>query len=210
MALGDSITDGAYTVVNTRWTDWFAQRLRSAGVTMGVLNEGINSNTVTRAGVDPSSDYQGPPAVERFTRDVLQRSGVRALVILEGTNDLAAGVSADEVYAGIRDMVARAHAAGLCVVVGTIMPRGNTPVFPWPADAETQRRKLNPMLLAQTDVEGIADFAAAMASPLDANQPNLALYAPDLLHPTPVGTLVMANAVPLEALVPPPVGRCSR
>lgn len=209
VALGDSITDGAYTVLNTRWTDDFERRLRDAGVAMGVLNEGINSNTVTEEGIDSASAYQGPAAVDRFARDVLQRPGVRSIVILEGTNDLAAGVSADAVFAGIRSMVKRAKAAGLCVVVGTIMPRRNTPLSPWDAATdEPQRQALNAAIRAQTDIDGIADFDAAMASPLDPTQPNLLLYFVDQLHPTPLGTQVMANAVPLQALVPPPVGTC--
>lgn len=211
VALGDSITDGAYTVLNTRWTDFFAQRLREAGIEMGVLNEGINSNTVTREGLDPVSAYQGPPAVDRFQRDVLDRPGVRSLVILEGTNDLAAGVDAETVFAGLRQLVRRAHEAGLCVVMGTIMPRSNTPIAPW--DTETQepeRRRLNALIRVQTDLEGIADFAAAVASPLDPEAPNPLYYFPDQLHPSPLGTPVMAQAVPLEALVPPPLGRCKR
>lgn len=210
VAIGDSITDGAYTVRNTRWPDYFAQRLQDAGIAMGVLNQGINSNTVTRQSPDPAPTFQGPPAVERFERDVLQRSGVRSVVIFEGTNDLSGGTSAEAVFAGIRDMVGRAHAAGLCVVVGTIMTRIGTPVFVWDADAEAQRIALNAMIRAQTDVEGIADFDVATASPIDPTLPNPIYYAPDFLHPTQLGMAVMADAVPLEALVPPPAGNCTR
>lgn len=211
VAIGDSITDGAYTVVNTRWTDHLAQRLRSAGIILGVLNQGINSNTVTREAIDPASAYQGPAAVDRFERDVLDRPGVRSVVIFAGTNDLSAGASAVQVFAGIRSMVGRAHQAGLCVVVGTVMPRGNTPIAPWDvALNEPQRQQLNALIRAQSDVEGIADFDAATASPLNPDQPNPAYFFPDLLHPNSVGTLVMAHAVPVEALLPPPAGTCVR
>ncbi|TXH05969.1 MAG: SGNH/GDSL hydrolase family protein [Nevskiaceae bacterium] len=210
VTLGDSITDGAYTVLNTRWPDDFAHRLQAQGIAMSVLNEGINSNTVTVAGTPPGAEFKGPPAVTRFGRDVLQRAGVRALVIFEGTNDFTAGQKADAIFAGIRSLVARAHAAGLCVVVGTIMPR-NDLTFGWnAATMEPEREKLNTLLRAQTDIEGLADFDAVMRSPLDATQPNPAYYSPDLLHPTPVGTQVMADAVPLAALVPPPAGTCRR
>jgi len=213
VAIGDSITDGAYIVpeTNTRWPDFFAQRLQGAGIAMGVLNEGINSNTVTVAGSPPGNEYEGPPAVLRFQRDVLQRPGVRSVVIFEGTNDLSAGVQAEEVFAGIRSLVERAHAAGLCVVVGTIMPRSNTPIAPWnAATMDPQRIKLNQWIRAQTDVEGIADFDKAMESPLIPGTPNSAYYFVDQLHPNSLGTLVMSNAVPLEALVPPPAGNCHR
>ncbi|PTU31563.1 GDSL-type esterase/lipase family protein [Stenotrophobium rhamnosiphilum] len=213
VAIGDSITDGAYIVpeTNTRWPDFFAQRLQSAGIAMGVLNEGINSNTVTTATSPDGDEFKGPPAVLRFKRDVLQRPGVRSVVIFEGTNDLSDGAKAEDVFAGIRSLVKRAHAAGLCVVVGTIMPRIGTPIAPWDAAMmDPERQKLNAMIRAQTDIEGVADFDKAMESPLLPGQPNVPYYFPDQLHPNSVGTLIMANSVPLEALVPPPAGNCSR
>ena len=209
VAIGDSITDGAYTFVNTRWTDWFTQRLQNADIGMGVLNEGINSNTVTVAANPPGDEYEGPPAVLRFQRDVLQRAGPRSVVIFEGTNDLSAGATAVDVFAGLRSLVEAAHAAGLCVVAGTIMPRGNTPIEPWSSSDEVQREALNVMIRAQTDIEGLADFDKAMADPLDPTAPFLPYYFVDQLHPNSVGTLVMANAVPLQALVPPPAGTCA-
>ena len=209
VALGDSITDGAYQVDNLRWTDLFAQRLHSAGIAMSVVNEGINSNTVTQAGVHKGEEWKGPAAVDRFDRDALGRSGVRSLILFEGTNDLTAGVKADAIYAGIQALVDRAHGAGLCVVLGTIMPRDDL-VFGWDRSTmESDREALN-MMIRSADVEGIADFDAAMGSPLDPTHPNLLYYSPDLLHPTPVGFQVMANAVPMAALVPPPIGRCTR
>lgn len=209
VTLGDSITDGAYEVpeTNTRWPDFLSQRLAAQGIVMGVLNQGINSNTVTAAAY--SETWQGPPAELRFDRDVLQRSGVRSIVLFEGTNDLTAGIKADAIYAGLRGLVDRAHAAGLCVVLGTIMPRDDL-IFGWDrATMESERQALNAMIRA-TPVEGIADFDAAMGSRLDPTRPNPVYYSPDLLHPTSLGFSVMANAVPLEALVPPPAGTCAR
>ena len=213
VAIGDSITDGAYIVpeTNTRWPDDFAKRLQDAGIAMGVLNEGINSNTVTAAASPPGFEYEGQPAVARFQRDVLQRPGVRSVVIFEGTNDLSTGAKAEDVFAGIRSLVKRAHDAGLCVVVGTIMPRGNTPIAAWDvATMEPQRQKLNALIRAQTDIEGLADFDTAMESPLLPNTPNLPYYFADQLHPNSVGTQIMADAVPIQALVPPPAGNCRR
>lgn len=210
IAIGDSITDGAYTADNTRWTDWLSQRIQAANIPMGILNEGINSNTVTVAGSPPGDEYEGPPAVLRFDRDVLQRPSPRSVVIFEGTNDLSAGVSAADVFAGLRSMVVKAHAAGLCVVVGTIMPRGNSPIEPFSAADEMQREQLNSMLRAETDIEGIADFDSVMGDPLDPTEPFLPYYFADMLHPNSVGTMVMANAVPITALVPSMDGPCRK
>lgn len=214
VAIGDSITDGAYAVpeTNTRWPDLFAQRLQRAGVAMGVLNLGINSNTVTRTALDADSAWQGAPALERFDRDVLGRAGVRSVLIFEGTNDLGAGVMAEEIYAGIRSLSDRAHAAGLCVVVGLIPPRMDVlpPVFSWdPATMEPQRQRLNELIRADTSFDALADFDSALALP-GTQLPNVPLYFPDLLHPNSLGFAAMAQAVPLEALVPPPAGHCNR
>jgi lysophospholipase L1-like esterase len=210
VAIGDSITDGAYTVLNTRWTDFLAQYIQNGHDGMGLLNEGINSNTVTVAASPPGDEFEGQPAVLRFQRDVLERPGVRSVIIFEGTNDLSAGATAAEVFAGFRAMVERAHAEGLCVVAGTIMPRGNTPIEPWSKGDELQREALNVMIRAQTDIEGLADFDKAMADPLDPTAPFLPYYFVDQLHPNDVGSVVMANAVPLQALIPSPTGPCRR
>ncbi len=210
VALGDSITDGAYQTpgTNTRWPDFLAGRLQSAGIPMGVLNVGVNSNKV----VAGSSEGAGDAAVIRFDRDVLARAGVRSMVIIEGTNDLTSGATAEEVIDGLMSLVDRAHAAGLCVVLGTIMPRDDV-VFGWDrATMEAPRQIINAAIhqaFEQGRIEGVADFAEVMGLPLDTSRPNPVLYSPDLLHPTTVGFSVMADAVPLEALVPPPIGQCT-
>lgn len=209
VTLGDSITDGAYQTpgTNTRWPDFLAGRLQAQNIPMGVLNVGVNSNTV----VAPVSENRGNPAVIRFDRDVLARAGVKSLVIFEGTNDLTAGATAEEIIDGLKQLVDRAHAAGLCVVLGTIMPRDDL-IFGWDrATMEEPRQVVNAairMMAEDGTVEGVADFDAVMGSPLDPTRPNPVLYSPDLLHPTTVGFSVMADAVPLEDLVPPLVGQC--
>jgi hypothetical protein len=149
--------------------------------------------------------------VIRFDRDVLARAGVKSLVIFEGTNDLTAGATAEEIIDGLKQLVDRAHAAGLCVVLGTIMPRDDL-IFGWDrATLEEPRQVVNAairMMAEDGTVEGLADFDAVMGSPLDPTRPNPVLYSPDLLHPTTVGFSMMVDAVPLEDLVPPPVGQC--
>jgi lysophospholipase L1-like esterase len=200
VAFGDSITDGAYEVpeTNTRWPDLFAQRLADEGIAMGVLNQGINSNTVT-----PELDgFAGPCAIYRFERDVLERPGVKSVVILEGTNDLAAGVPAEDVYAGICSLVDQAHAAGLRVVVGTITPRLDVAMGWDPTTGEPERQELNALLRADTSFDGLAEFDKALASPLDPSLPNVPYYFADLLHPNSIGFMIMSDTVPLEALVP--------
>lgn len=211
VAIGDSITDGMLEIPesNTRWPDELAKRLQSVGISMGVLNQGINSNTVTTEGTPAGQEFKGPPAVLRFQRDVLDRSGAHAVIIFEGTNDLTMGIKATEIYAGIISLVERAHTAGLCVVLGTIMPR-NDLLFGWDrATMEPERVALNALIRATKNIEGLADFDQVMGSPADPTYPNPLLYIPDLLHPNTLGFQVMADALPLQAMTPPPFGRCA-
>ena len=83
--LGDSITDGHGVVSNTdtRWPDYLARRLQASPATrsVAVLNLGIGGNRLVDDGL-------GPNAAARFGRDVLERNGVKYLIILEGVNDL--------------------------------------------------------------------------------------------------------------------------
>ena len=87
VAYGDSITDGVGSAydVNDRWPDFLARRLDSAygNQAPAVIDEGIGGNRV----LNPSACF-GPSAVARFSRDVLDQPGVRAVIVLEGINDI--------------------------------------------------------------------------------------------------------------------------
>lgn len=201
VAIGDSITDGAYQVLNQRWTDWLAKRLNDAGQHISILNQGINSNTVTELPQDDPS--RGSPAVLRFQRDALQRSGVRGVIIFEGTNDLGAGIKADPVIAGLDDMAQRARNAGLCVFMATLAPRMDV-AFGWLPDGPTlkdpERIKINDWIRQHAKVDGVIDFANVLAMPGLPSVPNPVLFTPDLLHPNAVGFKLMADAIDLQAL----------
>lgn len=201
VAIGDSITDGAYQTLNQRWTDRLATRLNDAGLQIGILNQGINSNTVTELAQD--EPYRGSPAVLRVDRDVLQRSGVKGVIIFEGTNDLGAGVKAEPVIAGLQDLIRRARSAGLCVFMATITPRADV-AFGWfpdgPTVKEPERIKINDWIRQQAAVDGVIDFEAVLAVPGAPGIPNAALYTPDLLHPNPLGFRQMGDAIDIDAL----------
>lgn len=212
VTLGDSITDGAYVVpeTNTRWPDFVAQKLNSAGIQMAILNQGINSNTVTSAAIREGEIFKGPSAEERFDRDVLGRSGVKTLILFEGTNDLGAGLPAEEIFAGIQRIANRAKSAGLCVYLGTIMPRADVALGWNPSTMEPQRRKLNQLIRSNNTADGVIDFESALASPIDPNLPNPIYFFPDLLHPNSVGFSMMANKVPVNALSREVDGSCTQ
>lgn len=194
VALGDSITDGSSSIPDTngRWPDVLARRL--AGRDVGVLNLGISANTVTTSGRDGGGD----PAVVRFARDVLGQSGVRALVLFEGTNDLSAGVSAAEVIDGLRAMAQQARAAGLTVVGATVLPRACGGM--WSGSAEEQRQLVNAWIRAARQFAAVADLDAALRDPERPTCLDERYDSGDGLHPNQDGMRRIAEAMPLRPL----------
>lgn len=113
---GDSITDGYASTsdANRCWPNRLAERLQAAPgrFRIAVLDQGISGNRVLH-------DFIAPNALPRIDRDVLVQSGVRYVIVLEGINDIGIpgafgqatqGVTTDEITAGHRQSIDRAHA----------------------------------------------------------------------------------------------------
>ncbi len=203
VGFGDSITDGNDPPeTNNRWPDYFATRLQGLGIPVGVLNAGIGANQVTQ---DTNFLGTSEAAVKRFGRDLLQRPAVKWMVLFEGTNDLAQGITADAIFAGLADMAGRAHAQSIHVIVGTITPRGGDPTWDATPAFETERVKLNDLIKGAvgTTFDELADFDAALAAPSAPGTPpamNPAYNSGDGLHPNPAGLMLMADTIPVGAL----------
>ncbi|MFB7600667.1 SGNH/GDSL hydrolase family protein [Streptomyces sp. NPDC056160] len=196
VALGDSITDGWHssTDLNRRWPDYLARRLGQAhaGV-QGVANEGISGNKVL-------ADGAGQSARNRLDRDVLSQPGVRTVFLFEGVNDIKAhtGVTAADMIAGYREIAARAHAAGKCVVGATVGPFKGW--GEWDQAAESVRQEVNAFLRDSGDFDAVTDFDRVLRSPYDAERILPFLDGGDHLHPNDKGMQAMADAVDLTAL----------
>lgn len=199
VAIGDSITDGFLQVLNQRWTDRLAMRLNAQNANVAILNQGINSNTVTAA----RSGFAGPPLLERFRRDVLEQPGVKGVIIFEGTNDLGAGVKAEPVIQAYQQLIQQARSNGLCVFMGTIPPRADV-AFGWlpdgPTVKEPERQKINTWIRSTPLIDGVVDFDEVLALP-GIPLPNAALFIPDLLHPNSLGFTAMGDEVNIDALL---------
>jgi len=211
VAFGDSITDGTLSTpdTNNRWPDSLARRLMPAGrggtpQPMGVLNEGIAGNRVL-------TDFVGPNALARFDRDVLAQSGVSHVILLEGINDLGlAGngqpiPSAADIIAGHKQIVERAHAHGLKVIAGTLLPFEGTnlgAIAPgyYSSEKDSRRQALNERIRADRGYDGVIDFEAAVRDPSQPLQLLAQLKGADNLHLNDAGYQAMANAVNLALL----------
>jgi len=195
VAFGDSIIDGAGTTydANTRWPDFLARRLVAANKQFGVLNQGINGNKVLNS-------LLGDSALARFDRDVLGQAGAKYVILLEGINDIGLGnpdVTADQVIAGYRELIDRAHVAGLTIFGGTLTPaEGNPYPFYAPYD-ESKRVAINQFIRESGAFDAVLDFAAAVSDPADPAHWRTGL-SDDSLHPSDAGAEVIADAIDLS------------
>jgi lysophospholipase L1-like esterase len=200
VALGDSITDGWHSTSdrNNRWPDYLARRLAADPGTnlKGVANEGISGNKVL-------SDGAGRSALNRLDQDVLSQPGLRTVILLEGINDLKAGdVTAADLIAGYRQIIARLHAAGKCVVGATVMPYEGW--YEWTAAGEAVRQAVNTFIRTSGEFDATVDFDQQLRSPYDPARIFPPFDGGDHLHPNDKGMLVMADSINLASL------NCSR
>ncbi|UAK26132.1 SGNH/GDSL hydrolase family protein [Sphingomonas nostoxanthinifaciens] len=208
VALGDSITDGhgATTDGDDRWTDRLAARLQATGGDApAILNLGIGGNRVLLDGL-------GPNALARFDRDVVAQPGARAVIVLEGINDLGTltrdhPVSPAEHAALVRrlteayaQIVARAHAHGIKAIGATITPDGGSTYYHPDAANEADRQAVNAWIRAPGHFDSVVDFDAALRDPADASRLRSDYDSGDHLHPNPQGYRRMGEVVPLALL----------
>lgn len=198
VTLGNSITDGRGSGTNkqNRWPDELARRLQADGGTqrVAVLNAGIGGNCVLRTCL-------GPSALARFERDVLEQSGVRWLIVLEGVNDIgtAAADSAPAVARGLiaayQQMIDAAHARDVLVYGATILPFGGS--FYDSPEHEAARQTVNEWIRTSGAFDAVIDLDSALRDP--GNPTHLLPVADtgDHLHPNEVGHRMMAEAMDL-------------
>lgn len=199
IVLGNSIADGrgSGTDRNTRWPDNLARRLQGDSSTLhvAVLNAGIGGNSVVSGGL-------GPPAINRFERDVLDQPGARWVIISDGVNDIggtrdaASSASiAGRLIEAYRELAARAHARGLKVFGATILPFGGS--FYDGPDHEAARQTVNAWVRAGSVFDGVIDFDATMREPAQPTRLRAEVDGGDHLHPNEAGYRRMADAIAL-------------
>ncbi|MFF3344926.1 SGNH/GDSL hydrolase family protein [Streptomyces sp. NPDC002779] len=207
VAIGDSLTDGITSTsgANRRWTDVLSQRLRAA-VAAGenvprysVVNQGISGNRILVGGLGRPAD--NPSGLDRFSRDVLNRTNVKVVVIALGVNDILRNpqlADPNQILDGLRTMVGQAHARGLKVIGATLMPfqghRGYTD------EREAVRQRINAEIRAGTVFDAVADFDEALRDPYNPRKLRPEYDSGDRLHPSDLGYARMAEALDLKDL----------
>jgi lysophospholipase L1-like esterase len=207
-AMGDSITDGNRAQLGAlhSWPEQLAHRLTARGgpVRYAVVNAGISGNRLLQPGV---AAEMGASALARLDRDVLRIDGLSHLILLEGTNDIGISghtifgdnpaLSVDELVAGYRQVIARAHARGVKVFVATILPFGGSATHSSP-EKDKLRQLINDWIRASGESDGVLDFDAVMRDPADPSRMQERFDSGDHLHPNEAGSRAMGDAIDLS------------
>jgi lysophospholipase L1-like esterase len=199
VALGDSITEGALSTANAfrGWPDRLAERLVAARKNWAVFNAGIGGNRLLRYGT-------GPSALARMDRDVLSVPGVKAIILLEGINDIGRGfaatgrteaVTAEALEAADKQIIARAHEKGI-KVYGALLTPYQGAAYASPA-GEAVREALNNWIKTSAAFDGVIDFATPVADPANPLTFGPGYNDKDHLHPNDAGYQVLANSIDL-------------
>ena len=206
VTLGDSITDGYLSTANTnrRFPDVISRRLAALrGETLSVSSAAITGNELLTN--RPTFPQFGVPAAARLGRDVLLQPGVKAVILLEGINDIGdVGTTADVLIAVDQQIIRACHNAGIKIYGGTLTPFGGSNTiyggFYGTPFGEEQREKLNDWIRTSHAFDGVIDFDRALRDP--ANPENLLpAYVGDPLHPNDAGYQAMGNLVNLNRIL---------
>lgn len=202
--LGDSLTDGrgSTTNGNDRWPDQLLDRLQTNPHTrdVAILNQAAGGNRVLNDGL-------GPNALARFDRDVLAQSGVDWLLVFEGINDIGTAAATPEaqqqvaadLIAAYEQFITRAHAHGIEVFGGTLLPFGGNEGYDDPAGTrEAARQTVNQWIRTSHQFDAVIDFDKVIRDPAAPRNILPAYDTGDHLHLNPTGYKAMADAVPAK------------
>ena len=202
VAFGDSITDNTGcandAAIACRWGDVLGQQLAKAGKPHVVVTQAISGNRILTPGA-------GPNALARFDRDVLAVPGVSHVVILEGINDIgnsglerdgrkAPEISAEQLIAGYRQLIGRAHDHGIKVIGLTVLPFKGAGYYA--PEREAIRVKVNAWMRRSGAFDAVVDMEKVVADPNDPAKLAANLQGGDDLHPDGRGETKMGQSIP--------------
>jgi lysophospholipase L1-like esterase len=207
---GDSITDGDGSTVdgNDRWPDHLAKRLADqGGGPVAIQNQGISGAKIL-------SDRMGVNALARFERDVLSQPYADTVVLMMGINDIGwpgcalapndRQPTADEIIAGYRQLIERAHADGMRIVGATLTPFGDsfagTPFEGYYTPEKEEIRLAVNEFIRSGAFDGVIDFDKAVVDPAKPGYIKAEYDKGDHLHPNAAGYKAMADSIDLTLL----------
>ncbi|KAF1004084.1 MAG: hypothetical protein GAK28_04248 [Luteibacter sp.] len=205
VAFGDSITDGykTPTSANARWPDVLARRLVAAGKPLTAVNAGIGGNRVLTEAPDV---VRGVRALNRFDHDVLSLPRVRIVILFEGINDIGndAGpdgkpLTAADLIDGYRQLIQRAHAAGIRILGATLLPCEGAGYFS--ESREAIRQDVNTWIRTSGAFDAVLDFDKALRDPTHPRRLRAEYDAGDHLHPNAAGMQAIGGSIDIALLL---------
>lgn len=201
----DSITEGSTTTLNAnrRVSDvlsrWFNPPIGPGR--LAVLNQASGCGRLL-------FDICGPKGLSRFDREVLNATGVNQVMIGLGYGDIifptAFGVpdeivSADQIIAGLKQLVRRARLGGLRVYGATIPPNASS-IFPnvHTPENEAKRQAVNHWIRTSRQFDAVVEYDVALRDPSNPLQLLPAYDSGDGIHPNDAGHEAMARAIALS------------
>ncbi|SAK50600.1 lipase/acylhydrolase [Caballeronia hypogeia] len=193
VAFGASITDGLSSTpnANNRWPNLLATRLSRAGMSVGVLNQGISGNNFF-------TNDAGPSGLSRFSRDVLSQANVKWVIISDdAVNNLISGnpPDAQKLISAYQQLIPQAHNAGVGVICSTLTPFEG--VGDWTPAIESTREAVNAFIRGgSSGCDAVLDQAAILGG---SSSSFIAAYnSGDNLHPSVAGLQAIANGIDLS------------
>ncbi|MEC5422551.1 SGNH/GDSL hydrolase family protein [Virgibacillus sp. C22-A2] len=197
VVLGSSIANGNHSTVdaNHRWPDFLATRLNqdTSGINMSVLNAGISANQLINSKPD-----KGENAFARLERDVFSQSGVKAVILHQGLNDIRhhPEYDAEKIIERMKQIIKSSHNQGLEIYGGTLTPFKGSGMYT--SRGEETRQEVNHWIRTSEEFDGVIDFDEALRDPEDPERYLPKYDAGDYLHPNDAGYKKMAETVDLS------------
>ena len=198
VAFGDSITDGAASVLDTNssWPDELSKRLPKLrdGTPVSVINMGIGSNRFM------SADAAGPAGIKRFAADVLARPNVTHVILLDGINDISyEHVKPEQLIEAYKEAIAAAHAKNIKVIGCTLLPIQNSRKDT-PENLATQQA-VNKWIRESNAFDAVIDFEKVVQDPANPLRIRRDLTT-DFVHPNSTGYKLLAESIDLKLFDP--------
>jgi lysophospholipase L1-like esterase len=203
---GASITEGNTTALdaNRRVSDVLSRQLNLPGAPprLAVLNQSTGGGRLV-------FDFRGPSGLSRFSRDVLNATGVSHVLIDLGLGDIifptAAGIpdeiiSADRIIAGLRQLVQQARQRGIDNVYGATLTPVGASIFPnvFTPENEAKRLAVNEWIRTSGEFDAVVDLDEVLRDPDDPSRMRADYLFPDGIHPNDAGHAAMAQEIALS------------
>lgn len=215
---GYSVVLAGDSTLTNEMDHMLAEKLVGMGYdNIGICQQAIIGNRLLADGAGIIGNLYGDALLKRFSTDVLGCTGVKAVMVKCGFNDIshpntrsmrktAPFASTEEIIAGYRKLVQLSHDAGVRIYFFNIAPwkgyerkvflPGMKPDITWSPDLQKLTDILNDWIETNTEADGFISDKCIR----DKNDPLMiaGAYSPDSGHLNEAGQRVLVESIPKE------------